>query len=230
MKYKNLFFDLDDTLWAFSENTHDTFREMYVKYSFDRYFDSFEHYYELYQSYNLILWEKYTHKQITRDELNQGRFSHPLIAVGVNDEKLVNSYMDNFFETIHTKNKTMPYTKEILEYLKPKYNLYIITNGFKELQPRKMEAAGIAGYFKKVILSGDIGILKPHPEIFHFALSATQSNLKDSLMIGDSWDADITGASNAGMDQMFYNVKKTEQLPFRPTYVIENLREIKGYL
>lgn len=88
----------------------------------------------------------------------------------------------------------MPHAKEVLEYLAPKYNLYILSNGFRELQSCKMRSAGVDTYFKKVILSEDIGVLKPRPEIFHFALSATQSELRESLMIGDSWEADIAGA------------------------------------
>ena len=79
----------------------------------------------------------------------------------------------------------MPHAKEVLEYLASRYNLFILSNGFHELQSRKMHSAGIDHYFKKVILSDDIGLLKPAPQLFYFALSATQSELRDSLMIGD---------------------------------------------
>ena len=78
----------------------------------------------------------------------------------------------------------MPHAYEVLEYLAGKYNLYILSNGFQELQCHKMRSAGIDHFFKKIVLSDDIGILKPWPEIFHFALSATQSEVRDSLMIG----------------------------------------------
>ena len=92
----------------------------------------------------------------------------------------------------------MPHAREVLEYLAPRYNLYVLSNGFRELQVRKMESAGVEHFFKKVILSEDIGVLKPSPTIFHFALSATQSELRESLMIGDNWDADITGSLPCG--------------------------------
>lgn len=77
MKYKNLFFDLDDTIWAFSQNARDTFEEVYQKYSFDRYFDSFNHYYTLYQQRNTELWIEYGEGKITKDELNRQRFFYP---------------------------------------------------------------------------------------------------------------------------------------------------------
>ena len=134
MKYKNLFFDLDDTIWAFSQNARDTFEEVYQKYSFDRYFDSFDHYYTLYQQRNTELWIEYGEGKITKDELNRQRFFYPLQAVGVEDEALAEQFSKDFFAIIPTKSTLMPHAKEVLEYLAPKYNLYILSNGFRELQ------------------------------------------------------------------------------------------------
>ena len=225
-KYKNIFFDLDDTLWAFPENSRDTFEEVYMKYNFDAYFTSFNHYYDLYQTRNLELWEEYAEGKVTKAELNEQRFFYPLQTVGVNDLNLSKQFSDDFFAIVPTKKKLMPYAKEILEYLNPKYNLYILSNGFRELQANKMKSSEIDGYFKKVILSEDIGVMKPYPEIFHFALSATQSELRESIMIGDNWKADITGAKGVGMDQVFYNVEGREEFPFKATYMLSGLSEI----
>ena len=230
MKYKNLFFDLDDTIWAFSQNARNTFEEVYQKYSFDRYFDSFNHYYTLYQQRNTELWVEYGEGKITKDELNSQRFFYPLQAVGVKDEALAERFSRDFFAIIPTKSVLMPHAKEVLEYLAPKYNLYILSNGFQELQCHKMRSAGIDRFFKKIVLSDDIGILKPWPEIFHFALSATQSEVRDSLMIGDSWENDVAGAKGVGMHQVFYNVTGKEELPFQPTYHISNLKELMQIL
>lgn len=230
MKYKNIFFDLDDTLWAFSENARDTFEEVYHTYKFEKFFDSFSHYYELYQQRNVELWEEYAEGKVTKDELNQQRFLYPLQAVGVDVPSLAKQFSDDFFSIIPTKKKLMPYADEILEYLSPEYNLYIISNGFRELQARKMKASGIDGYFKKIILSEDIQVMKPYPEIFHFALSATQSELRESIMIGDSWKADIAGAKGVGMDQVYYNVEGVGELPFEPTYVVGGLEGVRGIL
>lgn len=226
MKYRNLFFDLDDTLWAFSQNARDTFEEVYLKYSFNRYFDSFDHYYTIYQRRNTELWLEYGEGKITKDDLNRQRFFYPLQAVGVNDEALAEQFSDDFFAIIPTKSGLMPHAKEVLEYLAPRYNLYILSNGFRELQSRKMQSAEIRAYFKKIVLSEDLGVLKPRPEIFNFALSATQSELRDSLMIGDSWEADITGAHGVGMHQAYYNVAGRTSFPFTPTYQIHSLKEL----
>ncbi|SHJ69400.1 YjjG family noncanonical pyrimidine nucleotidase [Bacteroides stercorirosoris] len=226
MQYKNLFFDLDDTLWAFSYNARDTFEEMYRKYEYDRYFRSFQHFYELYERRNVELWAEYADGKVTKDELNRQRFLYPLEAVGEGDAALAKAFSEDFFAVIPTKSRLMPHAREVLEYLAPKYNLYILSNGFQELQCHKMRSAGIDRYFKKVVLSDDIGVLKPWPEIFHFAMSATQSELRDSLMIGDSWDNDITGARGVGMHQVYYNVTGRAEFPFKPTYQITDLKEL----
>ena len=229
--YKNLFFDLDDTLWAFSENARDTFGEMYDKYGYGRYFRSFDHFYALYTERNLQLWEEYGQGRITKDELNRIRFFHPLQQVGVEDAGLAQAFAQDFFAVIPTCQKLMPHAREVLEYLSVRYRLYILSNGFRELQYRKMCAAGIDGYFRKVILSEDIGLLKPRKELFDFALSATQSEAKESLMIGDNWENDITGARNAGWHQAYYAPDDdASPLPFTPTYRIRDLRELTDFL
>ena len=230
MPYKNLFFDLDDTLWAFSANARDTYEEMYRKYDYDRFFDSFEHYYSLYQRRNLELWAEYADGKVTKEELNRQRYLYPLEAVGAGDSALAEAYEKDALATIPTKSKLMPHAREVLEYLSAKYNLYILSNGFKELQFHTMRSSDIDKYFRKVILSDDIGILKPWPEIFHFALSATQSELNDSLMIGDSWENDIAGAAGVGMHQVFYNLSGRTDLPFTPTYQITDLKELLDLL
>lgn len=225
--YKNLFFDLDDTLWAFTDNARDTFQALYDKYGYARYFNSFDQYYTLYQQRNLALWEEYAKGIIDKVELNRQRFNYPFLQVGVTDAApLAQQFATEFFQRIPTCTRVMPHAHEVLQSLVGKYRLFILSNGFEELQCHKMRSAGLDKYFSKVVLSDDIGVLKPHPEIFHFALSATQSQLNESLMIGDSWENDITGAHGVGMHQVFYNVTGKQDFPFKPTYQITDLREL----
>lgn len=229
-RYKNLFFDLDDTLWAFSANARDTFEEMYHKYGYDCFFSSFDHFYQLYQKRNVELWEEYGRGQVTKAELNRQRFLYPLEQVGEGDALLAQRFSDDFFSVIPTKQKLMPHAREVLDNLSERYNLYILSNGFQELQCHKMRSAGIDGYFRQVVLSDDIGVLKPHAPIFHFALSATQSQLEDSLMIGDNWENDVAGAHAVGMHQVFFDIEGRSDLPFEPTYHITDLKELLTFL
>lgn len=231
MKYKSIFIDLDDTLWAFTENARDTFEDMYHQYRFERYFQSFDHFMELYVPKNLELWDLYGRHEISKDELNARRFSYPLLQVGVDDPALVKAYSDGFFAAIPYKRKLMPHAMEALEYLSGKYRLYILSNGFRELQEQKMRSAGILHYFRKIVLSEDIGAHKPFPAIFNFAMSTTQSKFRTSLMIGDNWKNDVAGARDVGMGQGYYCPDaEPSVLDFQPTFLLRDWKEIKKVL
>lgn len=231
MEYRSIFIDLDDTLWAFTENARDTFEEMYHQYRFERYFQSFDHFMELYVPKNLELWDLYGRHEISKDELNARRFSYPLLQVGVDDPALVKAYSDGFFAAIPYKRKLMPHAMEALEYLSGKYRLYILSNGFRELQEQKMRSAGILHYFRKIVLSEDIGAHKPFPAIFNFAMSATQSEFRSSLMIGDNWKNDVAGARDVGMGQGYYCPDaEPSVLDFQPTFLLRDWKEIKKVL
>lgn len=229
-RYKNLFIDLDDTIYDFSGASRESFRETYDLLHYERYFDSFEHYLSLYEPYNLELWRIYGEGKITKEELNRRRYSHPLECVGVNDQQLADTFCREALGRIPTKGPLMPGALELLEYLRPKYNMYILSNGFKELQSRKMRTAGIDGYFDALILSEDIGINKPNRELYEYALAKTGSKLNESLMIGDMFDTDIVGAANIGMEQMYYNPKEKKGHAFSPTYEVTHLLQIKEIL
>ena len=103
-------------------------------------------------------------------------------------------------------------------------------NGFKELQFKKMESAGIDGFFKDIILSEDINICKPNRAIFEYALKTTNSLRVESIMIGDNYEVDIQGAAGAGIDQIYYCKKERLDLPMTPTFYIRSLRELKIFL
>lgn len=229
-RYKNLFIDLDNTIYDFSGASRESFRETYDLLHYERYFDSFEHYLSLYEPYNLELWRIYGEGKITKEELNRRRYSHPLECVGVNDQKLADTFCREALGRIPTKGPLMPGALELLKYLRPKYNMYILSNGFKELQSRKMRTAGIDGYFDALILSEDIGINKPNRELYEYALVRTGSKLNESLMIGDMFDTDIVGAANIGMEQMYYNPKEKKGHAFSPTYEVTHLLQIKEIL
>ena len=229
-KYKNVFIDLDDTLYDFKGASMESFKETYDLLEYNRYFNSFEQYIELYTPRNLQLWEQYGRGEITKSELNRIRYSYPLEAVGVQDEQLAARFCKEALSRIPTKNKLIPGCKELLEYLYPKYNLYILSNGFQELQEHKMQTTGIRDYFKALILSDHIGINKPRRELFEYALNSTGSTASNSIMVGDMFETDIAGAANAGIDQIFFNIKGSENLPFAPTYRVTSLKDIIGIL
>lgn len=229
-KYRNLFIDLDDTLYDFSAASREAFNETYDSLHYERYFDSFSHYMSIYSPYNLELWRIYGEGKITKEELNRRRFSHPLESVGINDAELAAQFCREALSRIPTKGNLVPGAKELLGYLRPKYRMFILSNGFVELQSRKMATAGIDGYFDDVILSEEIGVNKPSPELFEYALKKTGAQLEESIMIGDMFDTDIKGAANIGMDQIYFNPKDEQGHSFVPTYEVRELLQIKEIL
>lgn len=229
-EYRNLFIDLDDTLYDFSAASREAFKETYEQLHYERYFDSFEHYMEIYTPYNLEMWRLYGEGRITKEELNRRRYSYPLEAVGVNDQKLTAEFCREALGRIPTKGNLVSGATELLEYLRPKYRMYILSNGFVELQSRKMATAGIKRYFDDIILSEEIGVNKPRPELFEYALKKAGAKLEESIMIGDMFDTDIVGAANIGMDQIFFNPKQMTGTSFKPTYEVRQLLEIKEIL
>ena len=228
--YRNLFIDLDDTVYDFSAASRESFLETYEQLHYERYFDSFEHYMSIYEPYNLELWRIYGEGKITKDELNRRRYSHPLETVGVNDPQLAATFCREALGRIPTKGNLVPGAIELLEHLRPKYNMYILSNGFKELQSRKMQTGGIDKYFDALILSEDIGVNKPDSRLYAHAMERTASKPQESLMIGDMFDTDIVGAANFGIDSIYYNPKGKTGHPFAPTYEVRDLLEIKDIL
>lgn len=231
--YSVLFIDLDNTLYDFSANSMAAYREVYALLEYSRWFDDFEQYFAIYEEYNVQLWKRYAAGEITKDFLNAERYAHPLRVKNVPDaETLGARFWDEAMMRLPLGKRLMPHAREVLEYLYSRYGLYILSNGFTELQSRKMQSAGIGHYFEGVVLSEDIGVNKPHPEIFEYALRVAGVEADDAVMIGDNYDVDIKGALDVGMDQIFYNINKDVMEAGRvlPTYTINSLLELKGIL
>ena len=228
--YDVLFIDLDDTLYDFTSNSTDAYREVYDFMEYGRWFRSFEHYYEIYWARNKELWVLYADSKITKEQLNAERYTHPLRVMGVPDADAVGArFWAESMKRLPLGARLMPHAREVLEYLKPRYRIYILSNGFAELQSRKMQSAGIAHYFDGVVLSEDIGVNKPHRAIFDHALRVAGVTADRALMIGDNYEVDIKGACGAGIDQVFYNVSGVDISgeALAPTYIINSLLELK---
>ena len=107
--------------------------------------------------------------------------------------------------------------------------MYIVSNGFKEVQNEKIKTSNIDKYFKKVYLSEEIGYQKPNRKIFDAILHDLNAAPSDCVMIGDDYAVDIVGARNAGIDQIYYNPDGIEQ-SISATCEVKNLREIMDIL
>ena len=228
--YKNLFIDLDDTLWDIHHNSKECLNEIFDDYGYKEYYKNFDDYYNVYMPSNHHLWGLYREGKIDKDKLIVERFLVPVRKFGIDDAEYAKSLSDDFLERTTLRTKLIDGTIDLLEYLKPKYKMHILSNGFREVQYKKINNSGLSSYFDKIILSDDIGINKPHKEFFNYALRKTNSEPFETLMIGDSWDADILGAYNSNIHQLWYNPQELQPIGFTPTYCVKTLDEIKEIL
>ena len=228
--YKTILIDLDDTIWDTRSNGKESMEEVYRDYGFDRFFPDFDTYYKIYYSNNCQLWDKYRIGEITKEELIIERLYFPLKPYINYDKDFILSLNNDFLTRTTLRTKLLPYTMEVLEYLHSKYKLYILSNGFEEVQYKKINNSGLAPFFSGIILSDHVGVNKPHPQIFEAALKTADSSREETIMLGDSWEADIVGAKNFNIDQIWYDLGLEQPSGFEPTYHIHSLLELKEIL
>ena len=207
MPYKDLFFDLDHTIWDFELNSKETLWDLHLKYELEaKGINNFDEFYSIYSVHNHKLWDRYSKGFIKQEELRWKRIYLSLLDYKIADEALSKEMSVDYLTILPDKKNLFPYTIEILEYLKSKdYSMHLITNGFESVQFKKIKNSNLADYFTEVITSEASNSLKPNKEIFDYAFAKTGATASNSMMIGDNQDADIKGGINAGMDTIFVN-------------------------
>jgi putative hydrolase of the HAD superfamily len=229
-KYKHLFFDLDHTLWDFDRNTTEAIMEIYEIFNFSRWsFFSFNDFMQIFHEVNNYLWDKFNHGLIERMELRNKRFDMILSKLGVEENEIPSGIGDKYLELAPIKSGVIPHTYEVLEYLKPKYQLHIISNGFDDVQHSKLKASRIHDFFDVIVTSDSSGHRKPQKGIFEFAMANAGASASDALMIGDNIDTDILGAQNAALDHIFFNPNKVRH-HHNVTYEIDSLKQLMNIL
>ncbi|MEO5776273.1 MAG: YjjG family noncanonical pyrimidine nucleotidase [Flavobacterium sp.] len=201
----DIFFDLDHTLWDFDKNSILAFDKIFA-----------EHYptidtnvfIEIYAPINQACWKLYQVDKITHQELRYNRLRQSFDALNytISDDE-INKISHDYIEFLPDNNQLFEGAIEVLEYLTPKYNLHIITNGFAEVQGKKINNSGLANYFKTITNSEMAGMKKPHATIFEYALSLANVKKENALMIGDCIDADVRGAIDFGMKAILFDEK-----------------------
>jgi putative hydrolase of the HAD superfamily len=200
---KHVFFDLDHTLWDFDKNSALTFEKIFQIHNINLNINDFL---KVYEPLNLNYWKLYREERIDKASLRYGRLKDTFDALSISvDDQLIFQLSEDYITYLTTFNHLFDGTLELLQYLQPKYQLHIITNGFEEAQQKKMDVSNISKYFKTVTNSEQAGVKKPNPVIFDYALKTAIAKPNESLMIGDNYEADILGALHVGFDVIFFN-------------------------
>ena len=224
---KHIFFDLDRTLWDFETNSHETLLEICNKYNLRELgIESYPEFIKKYKHINEKLWDLYREDKITQKDLRRERFQQTLELYSIKDSNLSERVGEEYIEICPRKTKLYPHTFEILDYLKSKYQLHIITNGFHKTQHIKLEHSNLTPYFHQIITSEQVGVKKPNPRIFEFSLSKANASSEESIYIGDDLEVDILGCQNCGIDGVYFNPNQIAHKE-NPIYEINCLSELK---
>lgn len=229
--YQHLFFDLDRTLWDFDANNKQTFSELYERFDlFNRGIKDLNILYAQYQNINLSLWEEYKSQLISKEILNFRRFSDTLMLYGIDDHDLAREIGAYYIMASPMKTLLYPGTIETLGRLEKQYQLHIITNGFEEVQYIKLEKSGLERFFRKIITSERAGYKKPDRRIFEFAMQEAGAHPEHSIIIGDDPEADIYGAKQFGIDQIWVKHPPVKPAIESATFEVDSLAEINRIL
>jgi putative hydrolase of the HAD superfamily len=222
----DVFFDLDHTLWDFEKNSALTFAKILPENKVDVTLDDFL---AVYVPNNLVFWKLFREEKITKIELRYQRLKSTFDKLGVEvTEDILHKLSDDYIAHLSSFNHLFPDAITLLDYLKPKYKLHIITNGFNEVQNKKIKNSKIDHYFTHIIDSEMAGVKKPNPIIFNLALEKANVTAEKSLMIGDSLEADILGAQACGLHVLHFNAHNEKRHEFCD--MVTELSEIKTYL
>jgi len=206
---KFIYFDLDDTLLdhkkaerAGLRDVHQHF-DMFEGISEDQLLDTYHH-------INKGLWEEYGRGDIDRHELHQRRFSETLGELGLDEKmqeeagKVYMNYYRNHWEWIDG-------AKDAYDKIAKKYEVGIITNGFAETQRLKIDQFQLGETARQIVISEDVGVMKPHPKIFDHSTELAGVNRDEILYVGDSFTSDVTGGAKAGWKVAWYTRSPIEQ-------------------
>lgn len=226
-KYQHIFFDLDRTLWDFEKNSEETFCDIFRMYQLqDIVKQDFNIFFNRYKIINHQLWDDYRDGKIDKEFLSVERFRKTLSEFGVDDLDLAKKLSVDYVTISPTKQNLFPCVFEILDYLYPRYELHIITNGFPEVQHVKLQKSGLNKYFKTLVISEEVGYKKPSVEIFEKAFEIAGARSANSIMVGDDCEVDILGAINTGMDSIWVNYYD-EKPSRKATFEVTSLRELQ---
>ena len=231
MRYNHIFFDLDRTLWDFDTNSRFALEAIFANNKLESFgISNLEEFVLVYQTINEQMWASYRLGNLSKANLRTRRFSKTLAHFGCENEKLGIKLDQEYISISPYQTALFPQAIETVGYLAEKYQLHIITNGFEEVQHIKLEQSGLLPFFKTIMTSERAMARKPDPIVFQLACKIARAKTFDSLMVGDDLEADILGARNVSMDQVYFNPVQKPHDVIDITHEIMDLGELRGIL
>lgn len=223
-RYRWLLFDADGTLFDYDKAEifalQRSFRQSDIPFE--------SHYLSIYRRINGQIWIDFEHGKITAERLKARRFEllFDKLHIDVDARKFSDRYLINLSGATFLLGRA----EELVKTLAATYRIGIITNGLTKVQRPRFRNSNLAPYLETTIISEEVGVAKPDPQIFEIAFEQMQHPARDEvLIVGDSLTSDIQGGCNYGIDTCWFNPDNVENtFPFRPTYEIHALSEVLG--
>lgn len=224
---KHIFFDLDNTLWDFEKNSREAILHLFTEHHIEKHCNvSFANFIKTYENINHHWWHQYGLKLVTKEELRYQRFNQAFKHYKYDNIELSKIWANDYLTISPYKTHLIEGAIDTLNYLKDKYQLHLITNGFKEVQHIKLDCCGIKSFFNHIIISEEHGYNKPDIKIFEIAEQLASTHKNECVMIGDNYEADIVGGLNAGWNAIFLSPTPLEK-SLEKLIRIEKLSELK---
>jgi len=223
-----IYFDLDDTLLDHKQAEQAALTDLYGHFDL---FSGIEpgQLIDTYHRINKELWEQYGNNHLDRETLQRLRFEHTLAELDLDTgryNEVGKFYMDSYEDHWQWKEGAF----RAFEKISRKFECGILTNGFSEVQKKKIKRFRLNRYTGNLVISEDVGFLKPQPEIFHYATLITGENPGDILYIGDSYRSDIEGGKSFGWNTAWYMNSSKREDTGKADFVFEDFEELCGYL
>ena len=220
--YRALLFDLEHTVFDFDRAEEIALRYAYQNQNIPFYEDSLT----IYRKRNLELWHGIEKGIYSMNDLRKLRFPSLFPQADLDFDRLESDLQEGLTENVFL----MEGAYEVLKTLSERYKIYAASNGFVQMQKRRLHLAGIDSFFDGVFVSDEVGFSKPDQRFFDFLLNKIKIDKSEVLMIGDSLSSDIQGGINAHIDTCLVNTNKVDRDRSVATYSYPNLKEMMGDL
>ena len=212
----DLFFDLDRTLWDFDRNSREALEEIFLEIAQPNLpqAKSAAEFIPVYEAENEKCWNAYRQGQITKEELRPLRFRKAVEGLGIpafdGMESLAEAMGTAYVQRAPYRTALLDGAIDVCRELKARgHRMFILTNGFEEVQHIKVNRSGLEPFFDGVFTSDALGFKKPHPECFTQGLALAGSSAERAVMIGDDWECDVDGAIQAGWGAVHFDPHQT---------------------
>ena len=223
MKYDILLFDADETLFDFEASEKEALKLTMIDFDFDY---NEEYHLTLYKEINTAIWKELEQGIITQKQLKIERFNRFLVALQSNID--ATEFATRYMKHLANASLLYEFSYDIIQQLHKNYRLAIVTNGLTDVQNGRVRNSTIGHFFDQIVISEEVGLSKPDPKIFEYALNKMNYTDKSRvLMIGDSLSSDIQGGINCGIDTCWYNPNTISiSSNINPTYEIHEMNEL----